>query len=251
MRPPPKPNSCLTWADEISGKHSLPLLALQPARPARRDPPTPRSHQPRRHAARPRQPARVRHLPAPPARRSQPAQPPARRGKQQAPPPARPRPRRPARQPAARPAGRRRRPGRPLSGNDPAPLTTPASQPGTATVSNTVPDTNTQVTALVNAQAQDNRHRRRCYLRHRRPRRRTRSPHPPSPAAGQNLAQGSCGRTNRELIADRDTRIAARLRAVEHEYHAAIERDAVLLQPESTGALRASGLIGNREIELE
>src|SRR5690242_7316795 len=49
--------------------------------------------------------------------------------------------------------------------------------------------------------------------------------------SGQNLPEGSCGRTNRELIADRETRIAARLRAVEHEYHAAIERDTALTPP--------------------
>jgi hypothetical protein len=69
--------------------------------------------------------------------------------------------------------------------------------------------------------------------------------------SGQNLPEGSCGRTNRELIADRDTRIAARLRAVEHEYHAAIERDAVSAPAEPAGVLRASGLVGNRELELE
>ena len=68
---------------------------------------------------------------------------------------------------------------------------------------------------------------------------------------GQNLPEGSCGRTNRELIADRDTRIAARLRAVQHEYHAAIERDTVPTQPEPAGALRAPELASNREIELE
>jgi hypothetical protein len=69
--------------------------------------------------------------------------------------------------------------------------------------------------------------------------------------SGQNLPEGSCGRTNRELIADRDTRIAARLRAVEHEYHAAIERDAASTPPELTGALRAAQPVSNREIELE
>jgi hypothetical protein len=69
--------------------------------------------------------------------------------------------------------------------------------------------------------------------------------------SGENLPEGSCGRTNRELIADRDTRIAARLRAVEHEYHAAIERDAASTPPELTGALRAAQPVSNREIELE
>jgi hypothetical protein len=68
---------------------------------------------------------------------------------------------------------------------------------------------------------------------------------------GQNLPPGSYGRTNRQIIADRDTRIAARLRAVEHEYHAAIERDAMPTPPEPSRALRASELVSNREIELE
>ena len=69
--------------------------------------------------------------------------------------------------------------------------------------------------------------------------------------SGQNLPEGSCGRTNRELIADRETRIAAHLRAVQHEYHAAIERDTVPTPTEPAGALRAPELISNREIELE
>jgi hypothetical protein len=69
--------------------------------------------------------------------------------------------------------------------------------------------------------------------------------------SGQNLPEGSCGRTNRDLIADRDTRIAARLRAVQHEYHAAIEREAAPTPPELTRAPSVSELIGLREIELE
>ena len=68
---------------------------------------------------------------------------------------------------------------------------------------------------------------------------------------GQNLPPGSYGRTNREVIADRETRIAARLRAVEHEYHVAIERDAMPTPPEPAGALRVAELVSNREIELE
>ncbi len=66
---------------------------------------------------------------------------------------------------------------------------------------------------------------------------------------GQNLPEGSCGRTNRELIADRETRIAARLRAVEHEYHAAIERDTMPTPPEPAGEARPFELLGNRQIE--
>ena len=71
------------------------------------------------------------------------------------------------------------------------------------------------------------------YLRHRCSRRRTRSL--PSPSQAVRQEEGSFGGTNRELIADRETRIAARLRTVQHEYHAAIERNAVPMPPEPTG----------------
>ena len=47
---------------------------------------------------------------------------------------------------------------------------------------------------------------------------------------GQTLPEGSYGRRNRQAIAARETRIAARLRAVEHAYRMAIERDAVFRQ---------------------
>jgi hypothetical protein len=66
----------------------------------------------------------------------------------------------------------------------------------------------------------------------------------------QNLPESSYTGTNRPIATDRDTRIAARLRAIEHEYRAAIERDAVSA-PQPTGVLRASGLASNREIEIE
>jgi hypothetical protein len=68
---------------------------------------------------------------------------------------------------------------------------------------------------------------------------------------GQDLPAGSYGRRNRQAITDRETRIAARLRAVEQQYHAAIERDAVSAPPEPAGVLRASELVSNEEIELE
>ena len=42
---------------------------------------------------------------------------------------------------------------------------------------------------------------------------------------GQSLPEGSYGRRNRQAIAARETRIATRLRAVEHAYRMAIERD--------------------------
>jgi hypothetical protein len=43
---------------------------------------------------------------------------------------------------------------------------------------------------------------------------------------GQSLPDGSYGRRNREVIAARETRVAARLRAVEQAYRVAIEREA-------------------------
>jgi hypothetical protein len=44
---------------------------------------------------------------------------------------------------------------------------------------------------------------------------------------GQNLPEGSYGQRNRQAIAARETRVAARLRFVEHAYRIAIERDPV------------------------
>ena len=43
---------------------------------------------------------------------------------------------------------------------------------------------------------------------------------------GQSLPEGSYGRRNRQAIAARETRVAARLRTVEHAYRTAIEREA-------------------------
>jgi hypothetical protein len=68
---------------------------------------------------------------------------------------------------------------------------------------------------------------------------------------GQELPEGSYGRRNRQAITDHETRIATRLRTVEHAYHAAIERDTAPTPPELTGALHAAQPISNREIELE
>jgi hypothetical protein len=42
---------------------------------------------------------------------------------------------------------------------------------------------------------------------------------------GQTLPEGSYGRRNRQAIAARETRVATRLRAIEHAYRAAIERE--------------------------
>jgi hypothetical protein len=68
---------------------------------------------------------------------------------------------------------------------------------------------------------------------------------------GQSLPEGSYGRRNRQAIAARETRVATRLRAVEHAYRVAIERDTVFRPPEPTRTLRSPELQAGREIELE
>ena len=94
-------------------------------------------------------------------------------------------------------------------------------------------------------------HREHRHVRHRRARRRTRGPPPRSRASGQNLPEGSYGRRNRQAIAARETRIAARLRAVEQAYRTAIERDATYTPSEPSRTLRSPELQPGRQIDLE
>jgi hypothetical protein len=68
---------------------------------------------------------------------------------------------------------------------------------------------------------------------------------------GQSLPEGSYGRCNRQAIAARETRVAARLRAVERAYRIAIERDTALEPPEPATTLRSPGHPADREIEME
>jgi hypothetical protein len=68
---------------------------------------------------------------------------------------------------------------------------------------------------------------------------------------GQTLPEDSYGRRNRQAIAARETRIAARLRAVEHAYRMAIERDAAFSPPELTTARRFRENAADKEIEQE
>jgi hypothetical protein len=68
---------------------------------------------------------------------------------------------------------------------------------------------------------------------------------------GHSLPEGSYGRRNRDAIAARETRIAARLRAVEHAYRMAIERDAAFSSYEPTGPHRSRQPAADKEIELE
>ena len=69
--------------------------------------------------------------------------------------------------------------------------------------------------------------------------------------SGQNLPEGSYGRRNRQAIAARETRVAARLRAVEQAYRTATEHDTAFTPPEPTRALRSPELQPARQIEME
>ena len=67
----------------------------------------------------------------------------------------------------------------------------------------------------------------------------------------QDLPEGSYGRANRQAIATRETRIATRLRAVEHAYRTATEHDTTLSPLEPTRTLRPNELQAGREIDME
>jgi hypothetical protein len=69
--------------------------------------------------------------------------------------------------------------------------------------------------------------------------------------SGRNLPEGSYGRRNREAIAARETRVAARLRAVEQAYKTAIERGTAHRPSEFTRTLRPPELQAGRQSELE
>jgi len=68
---------------------------------------------------------------------------------------------------------------------------------------------------------------------------------------GQHLPEGSYGRRNRQAIAASEARVADRLRAVEHAYRTANERDAAPSPPDAGRASRSSEHVPDREIELE
>ena len=69
--------------------------------------------------------------------------------------------------------------------------------------------------------------------------------------SGADWPEGSYGRRNRQAIAARESRVAARLRAVQHAYQAVTGHDTVLTAPEPTRALQPPGHAADREIELE
>jgi hypothetical protein len=69
--------------------------------------------------------------------------------------------------------------------------------------------------------------------------------------SGQNLPEGSYGRRNRQAIAARESRVAARLRAVEQAYRTALDRDATSAPPEPGRALRSAERQAGRQVGLE
>jgi hypothetical protein len=69
--------------------------------------------------------------------------------------------------------------------------------------------------------------------------------------SGQNLPEGSYGRRNRQAIAARETRVAARLRAVDHAFRTAIDRGTAYTPPEPTRTLRSPDLQADMQIDME
>ena len=68
---------------------------------------------------------------------------------------------------------------------------------------------------------------------------------------GQSLPKGSYGRRNRQEIANRETRVTVRLRAVEHAYRMVIGRDATSESPEPTKTPHCAEHGVAPEIQLE
>jgi hypothetical protein len=69
--------------------------------------------------------------------------------------------------------------------------------------------------------------------------------------SGADWPEGSYGRSNRQAIAARETRVATRLRAVQHAYQAAAGHDTAFTPPEPAQALRPPGRTADKEMELE
>ncbi len=68
---------------------------------------------------------------------------------------------------------------------------------------------------------------------------------------GRALPDGSYGQRNRQAIAARETRVAARLRAVERAYRMTAEPDTVFQPTQPAKACRPMEYAADREIELE
>src|SRR6266566_9380705 len=68
--------------------------------------------------------------------------------------------------------------------------------------------------------------------------------------SGADWPEGSYGRRNRQAIAARETRVATRLRAVQHAYQAVAGHDTAFTPPEPARTLRLPGHAPDKEIEL-
>jgi hypothetical protein len=69
--------------------------------------------------------------------------------------------------------------------------------------------------------------------------------------SGADWPEASYGRRNGQAIAARETRVANRLRAVEHAYQAVAGHDTAFTPPEPARTSRPAGRAADREIELE
>jgi hypothetical protein len=69
--------------------------------------------------------------------------------------------------------------------------------------------------------------------------------------SGADWPDGSYGRRNRQSIAARESRVATRLRAIQHAYQAVAGHDTALAPPEPDRIVRPSMYAAGKEIELE
>jgi hypothetical protein len=69
--------------------------------------------------------------------------------------------------------------------------------------------------------------------------------------SGADWPEGSYGRRNRQAIAARETRVATRLRAVQHAYTAVAGHDTAFTPPGPAWTLRPHGHVADKEVELE
>ena len=69
--------------------------------------------------------------------------------------------------------------------------------------------------------------------------------------SGADWPVGSYGRRNRQAIAARETRVAIRLRAVQHAYQAAAGHDTTFTSPQPARTFHPSAHTADKEIELE
>ena len=67
---------------------------------------------------------------------------------------------------------------------------------------------------------------------------------------GADLPEGSYGRRNRQAIAARETRVATRLRAIQHAYQAVAGHDTAYTSPEPARTFRCPERQADRELEL-